>query len=105
MLMVNIADAKAKLSEYVEAAGRGERIVICNRNKPVAELRAVEQAPATPRDLSPMYPDWTIDAAFYEPLPPEETAVWETGDPSRVPHVAESRAAYGASRKRRRRVK
>lgn len=105
MLMVNIADAKAKLSEYVEAASRGERIVICNRNKPVAELRAVEQAPATPRDLSPMYPDWTIDPAFYEPLPSEEITFWETGDPAAVPHVAEPRTRYGSSRKPRRPVK
>jgi prevent-host-death family protein len=56
MLMVNIAEAKAKLSEYIEAAARGERILICNRNKPVAELRPVEQPPARPRDLSPIYP-------------------------------------------------
>src|SRR4029450_7291211 len=56
MLMVNIADAKAKLSEYVEAVARGEVVIICNRNKPVAELRAVEQARTDPRDLSPMHP-------------------------------------------------
>ena len=42
MFMVNIADAKAKLSEYVDAVGRGEQVIICNRNRPVAELRAIE---------------------------------------------------------------
>jgi prevent-host-death family protein len=101
MLMVNIADAKAKLSEYVEAAARAERVLICNRTKPVAELRAVEQAPAQPRDLSPMYPDWKVDPAFYEPLPPEELAGWESGDPSKVPHVAGTSPAYRVGRRRR----
>ena len=41
MLMVNIAEAKAKLSEYLEAVARGEQVIICNRNQPVAELRAI----------------------------------------------------------------
>ena len=105
MLMVNIADLKARLSEFVEAATRGERVVICNRNKPVAELRSIEHAPAQPRDLSPMYPDWTIDRAFFEPLPAEELVFWETGDPPKVSHVAEPRASYGTARTHRRRGK
>ena len=112
MLMVNIADAKAKLSEYVDAVARGERVIICNRNVPVAELRAVEQAPAKPRDLSPMYPGHTfMTDAFFEPLPDEELRQWHdnpvfpvTGRPARV---AETPASYGRNagrtgRKRRR---
>jgi prevent-host-death family protein len=110
MLMVNIAEAKAKLSEYVEAAARGERILICNRNKPVAELRAVEQAPAEPRDLTPMYPGHTfLTAAFLEPLPEEELREWHDNPvfpAARPAKVAEPRAAYGtssgATRKKRR---
>jgi prevent-host-death family protein len=104
MLMVNIADAKAKLSEYLEAVARGERVVICNRNKPVAELRAVEEAATGPRDLTPLFPDWTIDAAFFEPLPAHELALWEQGDPPDVTgasRVAEERAHYGSAPKRR----
>jgi prevent-host-death family protein len=100
MLMVNIADAKAKLSEYVDAAARGERILICNRNKPVAELRPVEQPPAEPRDLTPMYPGATvITDAFFEPLPEDELREWY-GNPvlpetARNPKVAEPRPTYG----------
>ena len=60
MIMVNIFEAKAKLSEYVEAAERGERVLICKRNRPVAELRPVEQTDRKPRDLTPLYPDWKI---------------------------------------------
>jgi len=103
MLMVNIADAKAKLSEYVDAVARGERVIICNRNVPVAELRPVEQTSVKPRDLAPMFPDWTLDPAFHEPLPADEIALWEEGDPSTMPRVAEEPARYTAKPKARRR--
>jgi len=108
--MVNIADAKAKLSEYVEAVSRGEVVIICNRNKPVAELRAVEQAPVEPRDLTPMYPGHTfMTDAFFEPLPDEELREWYdnpvfpvTGQPARV---AEARASYGTAARKAKRKK
>ena len=41
MKMVNINEAKAKLSEFLDAVAQGETVIICNRNQPVAELRAV----------------------------------------------------------------
>jgi prevent-host-death family protein len=100
MLLVNIAEAKAKLSEYLEAAARGERVLICNRNKPLAELRAVEQGPARPRDLSPMFPGQTfMTDAFFEPLPDEELREWYDHPvfPASAPpaKVADARASYG----------
>lgn len=47
---VNIAQAKARLSELVEKAARGEEIVIARDHKPVAKLVAVERSrvPRTP---------------------------------------------------------
>jgi prevent-host-death family protein len=50
MLVVNIFEAKAKLSEFLEAVAGGERVLICKRNRPVAELRAVD---AVRTDWSP----------------------------------------------------
>lgn len=38
MSTINLADAKARLSELVERAEAGERIVITKRGKPVLEL-------------------------------------------------------------------
>jgi prevent-host-death family protein len=105
MLMVNIAEAKAKLSEFVEAVARGERVIICNRNKPVAELRAVEQAPARPRDLSPMYPGATfMTDAFFEPMSEAELQEWY-GAPIFPAKVAETPATYGGLEKRKKRRK
>ncbi|OGQ80779.1 MAG: hypothetical protein A2289_16035 [Deltaproteobacteria bacterium RIFOXYA12_FULL_58_15] len=38
-VMVNINEAKTHLSEYARRVKRGERIILCDRNKPFAELR------------------------------------------------------------------
>jgi prevent-host-death family protein len=47
---VNIAEAKAHLSELVEKAANGEEVVIARDHKPVAKLVAVAcaAAPRTP---------------------------------------------------------
>jgi prevent-host-death family protein len=103
MLMVNIADAKAKLSDYLDAVARGERVIICNRNRPVAELRPVEQAPAQPRDLSPMCPGQTfMTDAFFEPMDEAELREWYDNpvvpDSVQPSKVAERGPSYGQPR-------
>ena len=46
---IGIYDAKAKLSELIEAVAAGREVVITKRGKPVARL----VAPAAPRKSSP----------------------------------------------------
>ncbi len=41
---VNIAEAKAKLSELVEAASRGEEIVLARNGRPLARLLPIAKA-------------------------------------------------------------
>jgi prevent-host-death family protein len=43
MHSVNLADAKAHLSELVERAAGGEAVCITRRGKPVAQITAVDQ--------------------------------------------------------------
>lgn len=38
-IRINIAEAKAKLSQYVRRIKNGESILLCERNVPVAEIR------------------------------------------------------------------
>ena len=102
MIMVNIADAKARLSELIESVDRGEEVVICKHNRPVAELRALPASRVGPRDLTPMFPAWTIERAFFEPLPPDEIALWEGGALPGTTRVAEASPAYELQRKPRR---
>ena len=49
MIVVNIADAKANLSQYVEALARGERVIIAKWNRPVAELKPIAARRTEPR--------------------------------------------------------
>ena len=100
MIMVNIADVKARLSEYLEAVNQGETVVICRHNRPVAELRAIAAHRTGPRDLTPMFPGETfITDAFWEPMTDAEIREWEGGDvfPARV---AERPVSYGKSQSR-----
>ena len=42
MTRVNVAEAKARLSQLIDAALRGESVVIARRNMPVVKLMAVK---------------------------------------------------------------
>lgn len=69
-VMINIHEAKAKLSEYLEAAARGERVLICKRNRPVAELRPIEPPRIARRPFGGVK-GVTVPESFFEPLPGE----------------------------------
>jgi prevent-host-death family protein len=110
MFKVNIHEVKAKLSEYLERAAAGERIVICRHNQPVAELRPLPQAHAEPRPVGPIpgRPSFDVPDAFFEPLPDEELDLWEGGAVPELPEaprlpggasmVAESKGSRGRER-------
>ena len=42
MTMINIHEAKARLSEYARRVQKGETIILCHRNKPFAEIRPLQ---------------------------------------------------------------
>lgn len=69
MIVVNIFEAKAKLSEYLDMAAQGERVLICKRNRPIVELHAVQSARTTPRPTGLGRGRVTVPPAFFEPLP------------------------------------
>jgi prevent-host-death family protein len=85
MFKVNVFEVKAKLSEYLDRAARGERIVICRHNEPVAELRPVTAVRTESRPIGPLpgRPTFEVPASFFEPLPDDELDQWEgmTSDP------------------------
>ena len=108
MIVINIHEAKAKLSEYLDAVASGERVVICKRNRPVAELRAVTQKRTAPRPIGGAK-GIVMPPTFFDPMPDDFLDAFESGPvfpeakapkPSRV---AESRAAYGTPARPKRR--
>ena len=76
MLRVNVHEAKANLSKYLEAVERGETVVICNRNVPVAEMRPLARTSKEPRPIGLARGELTIPASFFEPLPVEMEAAF-----------------------------
>lgn len=75
-MQMNIAEAKAKLSELVAAAERGEEVVLARGGHPVA--RIVPAIPSQPRfrfGVAAGEVDRIPD--FFEPLSEDELALWE----------------------------
>ena len=95
MLKVNIADAKAKLSEYLELSAQGEQIVICKHNRPVAELRALQHLRSEPRPVNLAAGQVEILESFFDPLPDSFMAGFLEGEPDLPVMVAEDRPVYG----------
>ena len=104
MTMVNVHEVKAKLSEYLDRVARGERIVICKHNKPVAELRAIEETRTEPRPIGLGKGTFTLGPAFFEPMPDEFLDALESGPifPDSSTPVAKGPRAARRPRKRRR---
>ena len=78
MMRVNVAEAKAHLSRYLERVEQGETVVLCRRNVPVAEIRALPKPIREPRPVG-IDRGMTIPSAFFEPLPDELLAAFEGG--------------------------
>ena len=105
MIVANIHEIKAKLSEYLEAVERGERVTICKRNRPVAELRPVEQKRTEPRPIGGGPYSVSVPDSFFAPMPDEWLNEFYNGpivpEQTQPTRVAEPPAKYGASPKRR----
>ncbi len=76
MIKVNVHEAKIHLSRYLAAAARGERVVICNRNVPVAELAPVRSAPSRHRPIGLAKGTFKVPRSFFEPLPDDLLAAF-----------------------------
>lgn len=106
MIVVNIHEAKAKLSEYLDAVAGGETVVICKRNRPVAELRAVEQKRTEPRPIGGGPYTFAVPDSFFEPMPDAWLDAFYNGpvfpEATKPSRVAERGPADGTPTPRRR---
>lgn len=71
MIRINIHEAKTHLSSYVDRLLRGEVIVLCKRNVPVAEIRPLPRPRRGKRPVGLAKGKLRILKAFFEPLPEE----------------------------------
>lgn len=77
MKSVNVHEAKAHLSEYLKAVERGETIIISRRNKPIAELRALNPPTVERRPVGLAEGDIEIKPGFFEALDDELLDLFE----------------------------
>jgi antitoxin (DNA-binding transcriptional repressor) of toxin-antitoxin stability system len=66
---MNIHDAKTHLSRCLSELGPADRLVICRRNRPVAEARLLAAPTGSPRPLGLARGELTVTPEFFERLP------------------------------------
>jgi antitoxin (DNA-binding transcriptional repressor) of toxin-antitoxin stability system len=77
MMKLNIHEAKTHLSKYLAKLKAGDRIVLCRRNQPVAEITPLPEAPARPRPIGLAKGRVVVPRSFFEPLPEEVLQTFE----------------------------
>lgn len=69
MIKLNIHEAKTHLSRYLAELKMGEKIILCNRNVPVAEICPLPQPSTRRRPLGLAKGTIKISKDFFKPLP------------------------------------
>ena len=72
MINLNINEIKTHFSSYLAKVSKGETLIVCKRNIPIAEIKPISAPPDKKRPIGlagKEYPDFEISAAFFEPLP------------------------------------
>jgi len=77
MTVVNVHQAKTRLSKLLAQVEAGEEVVIARRGEPVARL--VPCKPRGKRQFGAMKDQIVIDDSFFDPLPEDELKAWEGG--------------------------
>ena len=72
MARANISELRADLSRYLARVERGETVVVCRRDVPIAEIRPLDRAPAE-NEERPIGIDrgMTVPDSIFDPLPAE----------------------------------
>jgi len=77
MIRLNIHEAKTHLSKYLARLREGDSIVLCKRNQPIAEIRALPKQLKKPRPIGLAKGKIKIPPSFFKPLPDDIQAAFE----------------------------
>jgi len=69
MIQINTYQAKKDLSNLLQKVEAGEKVIIANHNKPVAELVAIRSKRKTKRPFGLAKGEFKIPQSFFDPLP------------------------------------
>jgi antitoxin (DNA-binding transcriptional repressor) of toxin-antitoxin stability system len=81
MIKLNVHEAKTHLSRYLERLERGETIILCRRNIPIAEIRPLPRPRRTKRPIGLAKGKFKVPPGFFEPLPAELIDAFHGQDP------------------------
>ena len=76
---LNIHEAKTHLSKHLASLGTGDRIILCRRNRPIAEIRPLSAPRSVPRPVGLGKGLVTIPESFFAPLPDEVLDLFDGG--------------------------
>jgi len=66
MIQININEAKSKLSKYTRLVKSGETVILCDRNKPFAEIRPLDRRGSAPRVFGMSKGMFKLGPEFFE---------------------------------------
>ena len=69
MIKLNIHEAKTHLSRYLDRLEHGEKIILCKRNTPIAEIRPLAHPRREKRPVGLAKGQWKVTKKFLQPLP------------------------------------
>jgi antitoxin (DNA-binding transcriptional repressor) of toxin-antitoxin stability system len=71
MIRLNIHEAKTHLSKYLSMLEHGEKIILCRRNIPIAEIVPIPKAGNVARPVGLAKGEFSVSPDFFSPLPEE----------------------------------
>ena len=80
MINLNINEIKTHFSSFLEKVRKGETVIVCKRNVPIAEIKPIVSLPNKKRPIGlagKEYPDFQISDDFFEPLPDDIVAAFD----------------------------
>jgi len=80
MIRLNIHEAKTHLSRYLKEVTKGEIIILCKRNIPIAEIRSISPERKHKRPIGLASGEFEVTPEFFEPLPEDILAAFNGGD-------------------------
>jgi antitoxin (DNA-binding transcriptional repressor) of toxin-antitoxin stability system len=69
MIRLNIHEAKTHLSKHLRRVKKGESIILCERNVPIAEIRPIKPENRVPRPIGLDKARLVVPENFNDPLP------------------------------------
>ena len=70
-------DTETHLSKYLAKLKAGERIFLCKRNQPVAQITLLPESPRRSRPIGLAKRTFTVSRSFFETIPDDLLDVFE----------------------------